>query len=93
MSIRMLSEMNRHGTARRVTVGFGSYLVQYEQLAVWLDPADRLAHLLDADMNQHLATVPLDSVFVEWQDLTPIQSVPHIKATTEWPLVAEPMGK
>jgi hypothetical protein len=80
MSITTLAELTRHGRAHRATVIFGDRSVQFENLAVWLDTRDRLAHLLDADLQNHLATVPLDAVFVEWRDLTPIQPTAHVSA-------------
>ena len=83
MSFTTLSELTRHGPAHRATVVFGERSVQFEHLSVWLDTTDRLAHLLDAEMKQHLATVPLDSIFVEWHDVASIQRVSQVPAATE----------
>jgi hypothetical protein len=83
MSVVTLSELTRHGRARRATVSFGGQRLLFENLAVWLDAPEGLAHLLDGAMERHLATVPLDSIFVEWEDLDPIQQVPHVAGGAE----------
>jgi hypothetical protein len=68
----------RHGVARRATVAMGEDPLYFDNVGVWLDPAEGLAHLLDADMRQHLATIPLDSIIVEWGDLGIIRRTPHV---------------
>lgn len=78
MSVIAMSELMRHGVARRATVAMGEEPMYFEHVGVWLDPAEGLAHLLDADMRQHLATVPLDSIIVEWGDVSVIRRTPHV---------------
>jgi hypothetical protein len=78
MSVIAMSELMRHGVARRATVTLGEEPMHFENVGVWLDPAEGLAHLLDADMRQHLATVPLDSIIVEWGDVNAIRRTSHV---------------
>ncbi|HEX6135550.1 MAG TPA: hypothetical protein VFZ24_16380 [Longimicrobiales bacterium] len=79
MSIITMSELTRHGVARRATVTVGDETLRFQNLGVWLDPAERLAHLMDAGMRLHLATVPLDTIVVEWDDLSPIRRAAHVR--------------
>lgn len=78
MSVFAVCELIRHGRARRATVTLADEPLHFENLGVWLNPEEGLAHLLDAEMTQHLATVPLDSIVVEWADLSPIRRAPHV---------------
>lgn len=78
MSIIALSELTRHGTARRATVSMGGRTWEFEDLGVWIDVTQGMAHLLDADMSRHLATAPIDAVFVEWEDIAAIERARHI---------------
>jgi hypothetical protein len=74
MAIVAVTELTRHGLARRVTVMDGNGIQRFENVGVWLEPETRLAHLLDPEMDTHLATVPLDAVFVEWGDLSAVRA-------------------
>lgn len=78
MAFTTLADLTQRGHARHATVVFGDRSVRFDDLGVWLDADQGLAHLLDAEMKQHLATVPINTVFVEWLDLAPIQHPAHI---------------
>lgn len=73
MAIVVATELTRHGLARRATVMVGDRTQQFENVGVWLEPETRLAHLLDPELDTHLATVSLDSIFVEWGDLAGVR--------------------
>jgi hypothetical protein len=55
----------------------GGEPVRLHDVGVWIDSNLGLADVLDAEMATHLATVPLMSIFIEWEDLGPAQSRAH----------------
>jgi hypothetical protein len=77
MSYVALTELTRHGTAQKVTIFMGGNHLSLQNVRVWIDPAERLVHLLDPEGQRHLATAPLESAFVEWEDTSKFHRSGH----------------